>query len=120
MNRRHFLKVLPLSPLGLIREHPPALSFEDELRQILYNSPHLLHLHAGPAGFRVFLDGVECHYVIQAVVSPRPFVLERGAVRVAIDNNGEMALTDGDIALVGDAIPSKWLIGEVQWEAQEE
>jgi len=80
----------------------------EELREILYNSPHLFHFRAVDGHFMfVWLDGKECSgKVVEVVAYPHPNKEMRGAVRMAIEDNN---------IKVGKII-TEWKVGMVLWK----
>ena len=115
MNRREALKCLPFMGCAAAAKEQDAMSFEDELRQILFNSPHLMHIAAGSRVWKIWMDGLEIPWASQAYASPRQDTPVRGAVSVYIDKNGNAARSSRDIFCVGDEIATEWRIGEVTW-----
>ena len=109
--RRQFLKNMPLLALGLGRSPAsPSLSFEQELRMILCESPHLFHFRANNGHFaKVYLDGRRCEKCTEYVADPHPGVPKRGAVRLLITNKR------GRLLLSRLEPIREWKIGTVVW-----
>ena len=112
MNRRDFLCALP--GLGMGRKSA-AKSFEEELLDILEHSPHLVRLTPDGQPRDVVLDGQTLDCVMEAMVSPRPGRVMRGAVRLAITRTGRMARHMDEWFVLGDEIATEWRIGMVSW-----
>jgi hypothetical protein len=110
MDRRRFLQLLPVAPLGFLGKAPAAMTYEEELRQILFDSPHLFHFTPTHGPIAVYLDGREVDCVTEFIGSPKPQESVRGAVRTAVLDS------EGRIIVPGDDIATEWLIGQVRWD----
>ena len=118
MNRRCFLSgmILPLIPsqIGKVKATSieSSMEREDELRQILFNSPHLFRFRAedGHQSY-VWLDGEECSgEVTEMMASPLARKSVRGAVcRLVRDEAGQPTSRAGSIV-------TKWTVGLVRWK----
>lgn len=109
-NRRNFMKML--LPLAVAQPSiAKTMSEDDELRCILFNSPHLFRFRAED-GHRadVWVNNVKCDgNCTEFVGSPEPDKSVRGAVCLeARDQHEKPVLDTGRIV-------TKWKIGIVRW-----
>jgi hypothetical protein len=114
--RRGFLKGIAIAIIGARSTRAKLVSEEDELRYILFNSPHLFKFSAARGcTARVWLNGAECSYVTEFVGSPDYGKSVRGAVcRLKRDKKSEDFVLDA----AGECA-TYWKVGAVKWMPRE-